>query len=131
MAIQSAQTDDMNLDVAEDEADRMSIDGDDEDPTNRYYQPAEPSRGELSYSDTDEEPWDAMGDALRQSSFSGGGRSRYYSMRSRSRPSISRSTPSRSAPHNRPNFATLDFSGVDVDSQERAAIEALMRMGSM
>jgi len=120
-------------DMPEDEADNMSIDGDDE--------PEEPGSSTAaqpydipSESDTDEEDWAAMGAAaLRESSFSGGGRSRYFSVstRSRSRPSIAISTPSRGASYQRPNYAPLDFTGVDADSQERAAIEALMRMGSM
>lgn len=120
-------------DRIEDEADKMSIDGD-EEAERRDRGGSDHPYEALTYSDTDEEDWKAMGAAaLRKSSVSGGARSRYFStsLKSRSKPPMSRSMPSQGPPHQRPNFAPLDFTGVDADSQERAAIEALMAMGSV
>jgi len=133
LAAQPVDPDSIMSDMPEDEADKMSIDGDDE-----LEEPGSPTAAQPleipSESDTDEEDWAAMGAAaLRESSSSAGGRSRYFSVsaRPRSRLSIAISTPSRGASYQPPNYAPLDFTGVDADSQERAAIEALMRMGSM
>jgi len=132
-AAHATHVDRMSSDMIEDEADKMSIDGDNE--AERQELPDTEETHDLpSYSDTDSEDWAGMGpEALRESSFSGGGRSRYLSvsMKSSSRPFTARPVSSRSVSHCRPSFAPLDFTGIDADSQEQAAIEALMRMGSM
>lgn len=121
-----------SFDMVEDEADKMSIDGDEAAP---HDLPDEEGSYEVPfYSDTDTEDWAGMGPAaLRESSFSGGGRSRYLStsLKTRSRHLSARPISSRSVSHCRSNFAPLDFTGMDVDCQEQVAIEALMRMGSM
>lgn len=145
-------------DVAEDEADKMSIDGDEEEPTR-----SPPPRGRFggrssvpaNYSDTDEEDWASMGaEALRKSSVSssagGAGRSTIHShmrMALNRRPSAFASHPM-SAPggsailqqHRQQQMRAqsrevevkgVDFTGMDVDQQERDAIQALLRMGSI
>lgn len=137
-----------------DAADLMSIDGDVNKLRLQERRESTALPSPLDYSDTDEEDWSNVGAAaLRHGSLSStGGRSFKSSMmmaqdRSR-RPSFTpygRSVPgprslSKSIPNTRPSPAPrptaapvqqpLDFTGVDVDEKEQAAIAALLRMGS-
>lgn len=143
-------------DVAEDEADKMSIDGDEEEekrsppPRPRYASRASTA---ANYSDTDEEDWASMGaEALRKGSCSTstGNKSAIHShmrMQLNRRPSAFASHPM-SAPgasaimqqhrqqQQRAQAAanaanSVDFTGMDVDQQERDAISALLKMGSL
>lgn len=153
-------------DVAEDEADKMSIDGDEDEKPRRTQSTLAIRRSPPeNYSDTDEEDWASMGvEALRKSSYSSSASAvnkpgiHSYMRRSSVRRSISFSPhPSsvqnnvsqqqhsqqsqqpqqqqhqRSGSSNPDNlrFDKLDFTGIEADSQEREAIQALLRMGSL
>lgn len=132
----SDRFDRMDTDVFHPDMDEMIIDGDDN--FSRYTRSHTPRTPATDYvSDTDEEDWASIGlDALRANSYTGRpGPSR---RRRTSRRPSARSTSSdfvfsaRSAPgaaRSKPS-PSLDFTGVDADDQERAAIEALMNMGS-
>jgi len=151
----------MAADVAEHEADKMSIDGDEEETsTKRRGSVLVTSRGPvrnthflMDASDTDEDDWASIGAAaLRQGSLSSSAgrhgnitlstsgprgvtrRSTSFSSHPTSVPisggySRSKRRPSRT-PDMTSALAKLDFTGVDVDSQEREAIAALMTMGT-
>lgn len=136
-----------------DAADLMSIDGDVSRMRIQSRRESAALPGPLDYSDTDEEDWASMGAAaLRHGSVSSaGGRSFKSNMMMTSanqerprRPSITpygRSMPgprslgrSLSSKNHSPAPPSagpkLDFTGVEADEKEQAAITALMRMGS-
>jgi len=137
-----------------DAADLMSIDGDVNKLRLQERRESTVLPSPLDYSDTDEEDWSNVGAAaLRHGSLSSaGGRSLKSSiMMGQDRPrrpsftpygrsfpgprSLSKSIPtSRASPAPRPTPASvqppLDFTGVDVDEKEQAAIAALLCMGS-
>lgn len=132
------QGDRMATDVAEHDADMMSIDGE-PDQTSRYFgAPVEGRAMDMdSASDTDEEDWAAIGaEALRgKSPFASFSAPRLSQLRRRSR-TKSPFGALRSVTQTHYDIVTnrqnqLDFSGFEGDSQEREAIEALLRMGSM
>lgn len=136
-----------------DAADLMSIDGDVSKMQIRSRQGSAALPGPLDYSDTDEEDWASMGAAaLRHGSLSSaGGRSFKSNMLmttttqerprrpsftpyGRSMPgprSLGRSISSKKNSPAPPSAGPkLDFTGVEADEKEQAAITALMRMGS-
>ena len=141
-----------------DVADLMSIDGDVNKLRLQERRESTVLPSPLDYSDTDEEDWSNMGAAaLRHGSLSSaGGRSlKSSAMIGQDRPRRPSFTPygrsftgprslSKSIPSNRPSPAprpahapapssvqqALDFTGVDVDEKEQAAIAALLCMGS-
>lgn len=134
------QADRTDIGIFDQDDEEMRIDADG-DRTNRY-RVARHKTGiddETFFSDTDEEDWASMGvDAWRPGSYSGVMRHRRTSRRSRTKSPfalIGQSLPARSdasmPSQRRPTVQTLDFTGVDADAQERDAIEALMKMGSM
>ncbi|KAJ5654392.1 hypothetical protein N7490_001395 [Penicillium lividum] len=111
-----------DLDMLEHEADKMSLDGD------REYCSSSEVMDDLPVDEwnegdvTDEEDWAQIGaDALRARSMTGGGILQNVTARAKPLPGIfgpTASTMARSTP--------LNF-----DNQERAAVEALLRLGSM
>ncbi|KAI9375727.1 putative Sin3 binding protein-domain-containing protein [Aspergillus egyptiacus] len=118
-------------DMLEHEADKMSLDGNDE-----YYSSSPAPEEEIRDEDwgeedvTDEEDWAQIGaDALRARSFNAGGG--FVGGRNPSQlcgggpasSSLAKSAP-RGVPVQQPGFPIAD-------SQERAAVEALLRLGSM
>jgi hypothetical protein len=131
--------DDMDITMPETEADKMSLDGD------RSCSSSEAPEDELMGDDpddiTDDEDWAAVGAAaLRQASYSASGMGRSFSSHvyiggSRSGGGPSLSTMAKSAPlcQQQVQRNKLDYStfGVASDSQEREAIEALLRLGSV
>lgn len=124
--------------MLEDEADKMSLDGEE----NEYCSSSEVPEDEIPDDDwgeedvTDEEDWAQIGaDALRARSLNGGGGFAHSKQ-----PSAvlhgggpASSTLAKSAPNNGPiqqfGFSLPD--GVVGDREERAAVEALLRLGSM
>ena len=138
--------------VTEHDVDGMEIDDDRPSP---FYKPSmrRISEDPTFYSDTDEEDWSSIGAAaLRANSYSSEGSfPRYHAFKKGSRtrsplPPVPHSLPSHHKHYARhrlhsdadptlkqrnSTFAPLDFTGIDVDSQEREAIEALMKMGSL
>lgn len=122
---------------ADDDIDMMSIDGESEDRFRKY---TVPQAQDDCYSDTDEEDWASAGPgSLLQSSLPHHDfRSFSLSRRASARLSISgiaKSMPANARPHyfarKSSTYSNLDFTGVEANNQEREAIEALMRMGSM
>ncbi|KAJ5183438.1 hypothetical protein N7492_001054 [Penicillium capsulatum] len=109
-----------DLDMLEHEADKMSLDGD--EPCSSSEAPDDLPDGEWDEGDvTDEEDWAQIGaDALRARSLNGGGLVRSnVAARAKPLPLAGPTTPvTKSAPRT-------------FDTQERAAVEALLRLGSM
>ncbi|CZR54387.1 related to STB3 SIN3 protein-binding protein [Phialocephala subalpina] len=132
--------DDVDITMLENEADKMSLDGDESCSSSE----APPDGEEMEMGDdpedlTDDEDWAAVGAAaLREASYSNSGPRRnflssgIYTGGSRGGGGPSHSTLAKSVPMHiqRPNF---DFSafGMTSDSQEREAVEALLRLGSV
>ena len=130
-------------DVLEHEADKMSLDDDEGGYASSEAPPADPMLEDFDDGDvTDEEDWESIGaEALRARSLppgslpnsripSGGGR--IYQPIYPSRPqrhasyNVAQSVPVKAMPaHRQANFNIIN------DSQERAAIEALLSLGSM
>lgn len=143
-----SEMDDEDHDMLEHEADKMSLDGDDDYASSEAPEPLmdeDLGDGDL----TDEEDWASIGAAaLRARSLpsagrvrSGGGRlyqpiasySTTYRRRSRTRTPAAvaaQSLPSHPVPVHNSKFSLPAGAGVN-DSQERAAIEALLSLGSM
>lgn len=129
----------MDTDVAEHDAESMSIDGE-EDKAASYRNArvhSRPSQPEF-YSDTDEEDWASLEPAaLGLSSYHPGGGSRKHtsvSLRTRGRrPSstLRHSLPHLNHFHSHHRHKPDAVPNFNPDSQEREAIEALMRMGSV
>ena len=126
--------DEMDLSMLEHEADKMSLDGDASCSSSEA-----PPEDEIMDDDpddmTDEEDWAALGaSALRAASYSASGPNRSFlaSVGNGGGPSLS--TLAKSAPLGNPqlsnNYDLLAF-GMTSDSQERDAIEALLKLGSV
>ncbi|KAI9716373.1 MAG: DNA-binding proteins Bright/BRCAA1/RBP1 and proteins containing BRIGHT domain [Chrysothrix sp. TS-e1954] len=147
----SEQGDRHDVAMMEHDVDGMDID---DDHTATLYRPSmrKISEERPFYSDTDEEDWSSIGAAaLRANSYSSGGslpRGYISKGRSRTRSPFSttfnslpahkhrtvlqnNNTARRTSQQRKSNFTALDFNGIEADSQEREAIEALMKMGSM
>ncbi|TVY56539.1 Protein STB3 [Lachnellula suecica] len=131
--------DDMDIMMLENEADKMSLDGDGSCSSSEA-----PEEDEIMDDDpddvTDDEDWAALGAAaLRSASYSASGpNSHLYpgGPRSGGGPSLSvmaKSVPLRPAFPSTQQPNNFDFSafGMTSDSQEREAIEALLRLGSV
>ncbi|KAK5212992.1 DNA-binding proteins Bright/BRCAA1/RBP1 and proteins containing BRIGHT domain [Exophiala xenobiotica] len=134
-------------DMLEHEADKMSLDGDDDDGYVSSIAP-EPIDEDLGDGEiTDEEDWGSIGaEALRARSLPNNARSvpgpgRLYQpiatysyqprQRSKTPADIARTAPTKAVPINQGNpFSFPTGAGLN-DSQERAAIEALLSLGSM
>lgn len=132
-------------DMLEHEADKMSLDGEDGGYASSEAPPADPMDDYDEADETDEEDWESIGaEALRARSLppgslpssripSGGGR--IYRPIYPTRPSVgpsrsynmAKSMPAKALPINKTSH---NFSSIN-DSQERAAIEALLSLGSM
>ena len=135
----SEHGDNVETGVFHQDLDAMSIDGDADHGVR--YAPTRQQRDINTYSDTDEEDWASIGAAaLRASSYgSRSGIHKQYKMHrgSRNRSPLpggfARSLPGQHhhTSHKKSQPMNLDFTGVDANTQEREAIEALMRMGSM
>jgi hypothetical protein len=156
--------DDMNM--AEHEADKMSLDGHDDDSMSSHAGPEDMPITDDPDDVTDEEDWARIGpQALRQSSHGAARSGRnhridynhlsYSSARAKPTPSLMKTVPGqqrRVSPHLVPSHRGISYPGgivpptsalgfgssgfskqgvQDVDSQEREAVEALLRMGSM
>ena len=123
--------------MLEDEADKMSLDGDANGDSSEAPEEDIPD-GDWGEEDvTDEEDWAHIGaDALRARSLNGNGgfihpKQQAAAMRGGGPAS---STLAKSAPNNNIPIKQLGFSlpeGVGGDREERAAVEALLRLGSM
>ncbi|CAL5867331.1 uncharacterized protein PFLUO_LOCUS1546 [Penicillium psychrofluorescens] len=113
-----------DLDMLEHEADKMSLDGDEREYCSSSEAPDEMQDDDWGEGDvTDEEDWAQIGaDALRARSMNGGGGFLPSHVTARAKPQppslFANDLPSKSAPTN-------------IDTQERAAVEALLRLGSM
>jgi hypothetical protein len=131
--------DDMDIMMLESEADKMSLDGD-TSCSSSEAPPDDDLIGDDPEDMTDDEDWAAVGAAaLRAASYSASGPGRNFlsshvysgSSHNGGGPSLSlaKSVPRRTAPQ--PN--NIDFSrfGMTSDSQEREAVEALLRLGSV
>lgn len=135
-----SRDDDMDITMLEYEADKMSLDGD-ASCSSSEAPPEDEPMGDDPEDVTDDEDWAAVGAAaLRASSYSASGpgpnflTSRYPGgSRSGGGPSINlaKSVPLRPSPHQQPNNLDLSAFGMTSDSQEREAIEALLRLGSV
>lgn len=132
---------DEDQDMFDHEADNMSLDEKDAGYASSEAPPPDPMLDDLDDGDvTDEEDWGSIGaEALRARSLppgslpnsripSGGGRIYqpiYPTRPQRPTPHMAQSFPAKAMPINKPNFSTIN------DSQERAAVEALLSLGSM
>jgi hypothetical protein len=119
--------DDMD-NVTLNEVDKMSLDGDESCSSSEAPPEDEPMGGD-SEDITDDEDWAAVGAAaLRAASYSASGPGRNF-LTSRY---LARSVPLRPPPHTQPtNDHDLSAFGMSSDSQEREAVEALLRLGSV
>jgi hypothetical protein len=129
--------DDMDITMLENEADKMSLDGDASCSSSEA-----PPEDEIMDDDpddlTDDEDWAALGAAaLRQASYLAPGPGRnfftsraytggFHSGSGSSLSALAKSVP----PQSQPNFDFSAFGGAS-DSQEREAVEALLRLGSV
>jgi hypothetical protein len=132
--------DDMDITMLENEADKMSLDGD-ASCSSSEAPPDDEIMGDDPDDMTDEEDWAAVGaSALRAASYSASGPGRNF-LTSRGKlggtysgggPSLSalaKSVPLRTS--QQPNNFDLSAFGMTSDSQERDAIEALLSLGSV
>ncbi|KAJ5929184.1 hypothetical protein N7454_007032 [Penicillium verhagenii] len=118
-----------DLDMLEHEADKMSLDGDEREYCSSSEAPDELQEVEWNEGDvTDEEDWAQIGaDALRAQSMTGGGFVRNMNVAARAKP-----LPGLFGHANGPTPSTMAKSTPHTfDHQERAAVEALLRLGSM
>ena len=134
--------DDMDLTMLEIEADKMSLDGD-ESCSSSEAPPEDEPMGDGPEDVTDDEDWAAVGAAaLRATSYSTSGPGRNFltsrypgGSRSGGGPSLNlaKSVPLRPSHHHhqQPNNFDLSAFGMTSDFQEREAIEALLRLGSV
>lgn len=130
--------DDMDIGMLENEADKMSLDGD-ASCSSSEAPPDDEIMGDDPEDMTDEEDWAAVGaSALRAASYSASGPGQNF-LTSRANigglhgggPSLSalaKSVPLRTS---QPHKFDLSALGMASDSQEREAIEALIRLGSV
>jgi hypothetical protein len=133
--------DDMDIMMLENEADKMSLDGDASCSSSEAPEEEDEPMGDDPEDITDDEDWAAVGAAaLRAASYSASGPGRNFltsrypgGTRSGGGPSVTmaKSVPMRPSPHNQPNNYDLSAFGMASDSQEREAIEALLRLGSV
>ncbi|KAJ5468399.1 hypothetical protein N7475_006151 [Penicillium sp. IBT 31633x] len=116
-----------DLDMLEHEADKMSLDGDDGEYASSSEAPDEIQENEWDEGDaTDEEDWAQIGaDALRARSMNNNGSFIDGRVAARAKPQ-----PSGIFPANSP-FSAVNSAPRTFDTQERAAVEALLRLGSM
>lgn len=130
---------DDDIDISMHEADKMSLDDDDESCSSSDAPEDEVmSMGDDPEDITDDEDWAAVGAAaLRAASYSNSGprgtflTSGIYNGISRNGGGPSITALAKSVPmHTQPNFDLSAF-GMTSDSQEREAIEALLRLGSV
>lgn len=120
--------DDMDMMSFDNEADKMSLDGD-VSCSSSEAPPEDEPMGDDPEDVTDDEDWAAVGAAaLRAASYSASGPGRNF-LTSRN---LAKSVPLRPSPHTQPTN-NFDFStfGMTSDSQEREAVEALLRLGSV
>ncbi|KAJ5960247.1 Sin3 binding protein [Penicillium vulpinum] len=115
-----------DLDMLEHEADKMSLDGDDGEYCSSSEAPDEMQENEwVEGDDTDEEDWAQIGaDALRARSMNNNGSFINSHVAARAKPQ-----PSGIFPATCPSVA--EFPPRTFDIQERAAVEALLCLGSM
>ncbi|KAJ5085843.1 hypothetical protein N7532_010614 [Penicillium argentinense] len=112
-----------DLDMLEHEADKMSLDGEDGREFCSSSEAPDEMQDDDEGTDTDEEDWAQIGaDALRARSYNGGGG-----------PFVRSNVAARAKALPAGVFGpTLDASAPrNIDTQERAAVEALLRLGSM
>jgi hypothetical protein len=131
--------DEMDVMMPETEADKMSLDGDESCSSSEA-----PPDDELMMDDpadiTDDEDWAALGAAALRQAYSASASapnfitSHVYTgrMRGEARPSLS-GLAKPSTYHGQSMQRTMDFSGFHMasDAQEREAVEALLRLGSV
>ena len=125
--------DDMDVMMLENEADKMSLDGDASCSSSEAVPEDEPMEDDPEDM-TDDEDWAAVGAAaLRAASYSasGSGRNFLTSRAGGTSLSLAKSVPLRPSPHHQPNTFDLSAFGMTSDFQEREAIEALLRLGSV
>jgi len=131
--------DDMDITMLENEADKMSLDGD-SSCSSSEAPPDDEIMGDDPDDITDDEDWAAVGAAaLRAASYSASGpgrnflASRVYAEGSHSGSGPFFSPLAKSVPvrPSQPNNFDLSAFGMTSDSQEREAIEALLRLGSV
>ncbi|KAE8451288.1 hypothetical protein EG329_004453 [Mollisiaceae sp. DMI_Dod_QoI] len=133
--------DDMDISMLENEADKMSLDGDESCSSSEAPPEEDQVMGDDPEDITDDEDWAAVGAAaLRATSYSHSGprhtflSSGIYNGGPRSGGGPSLLTLAKSVPMpmhtQRPNFDLSAF-GMTSDSQEREAVEALLRLGSV
>ena len=132
--------DDMDITMAENEADKMSLDGD-ASCSSSEAPPDDEIMGDDADDVTDDEDWAAVGAAaLRAASYSASGPGRNlltshvytagsYSGGGPSLSAMAKPMPLRTS--QQPNNFDLSSFGMTSDSQEREAIEALLRLGSV
>jgi hypothetical protein len=130
--------DDMDIMMLENEADKMSLDGD-ESCSSSEAPPDDEIMGDDPDDITDDEDWAAVGAAaLRAASYSAAGPGRNF-LTSRynggahggggpSLSALAKSVPLRTS---QPTNFDLSAFGMTTDSQERDAVEALLRLGSV
>jgi hypothetical protein len=132
--------DDMDMEMLETEADKMSLDGGDESCSSSEGPPEDELMGDDPEDMTDDEDWAAVGAvALRQASYNSaalGNRNLLSSHVYTGGSSLALAKSAPLHPNNisfQPNNQRVDFStfGMTSDSQEREAIEALLRLGSV
>ena len=131
---------DDDMDIMMDVADKMSLDGD-ASCSSSEAPPEDEPMGDDPEDMTDDEDWAAVGAAaLRAASYSASGPGRNFltsrypgGPRSGGRPSLTmaKSVPLLPSPHPQPNNFDLSAFGMTSDSQEREAVEALLRLGSV
>ncbi|PMD36500.1 hypothetical protein L207DRAFT_82691 [Hyaloscypha variabilis F] len=131
--------DDMDITMMENEADKMSLDGD-SSCSSSEAPPDDEIMGDDPEDVTDDEDWAAVGAAaLRAASYSASGPGRNF-LASRvytggaiggGGPSLSALAKSMPMRPSQPNNLDLSAFGMASDSQEREAIEALLRLGSV
>ncbi|KAI9672709.1 MAG: DNA-binding proteins Bright/BRCAA1/RBP1 and proteins containing BRIGHT domain [Alyxoria varia] len=134
----SVPEDKMDVDSVEEEVRRMSLEYDEDEPPERRA-PGKSGHEEWMdpESDTDVEDWSTMGAAALKGDCSAsfaGNKSAHFRPHRRRAHHVRKTKPQN---HNtldyhgkRQDLLHLDFTGVDADSQEREAIEALMHMSS-
>ena len=131
--------DDMDITMAENEADKMSLDGD-ASCSSSEAPPDDEIMGDDPDDITDDEDWAAVGAAaLRAASYSASGPGRNFlashvytgGSHGGGGPSLSALAKSMPMRPSQPNNLDLSAFGMASDSQEREAIEALLRLGSV
>jgi hypothetical protein len=131
--------DDMDVTMMENEADKMSLDGD-SSCSSSEAPPDDEIMGDDPDDVTDDEDWAAVGAAaLRAASYSASGPGRNFlaprvytgGAHSGGGPSLSALAKSVPMRPSQPNNFDLSAFGMTSDSQEREAIEALLRLGSV